>query len=258
MWFKIVSYLSFLIKSNNQHGIHSPFVYKFVTESLYGKPVRESIDSFQKIRQSLFENHTPIEIHDFGQGSKVLKENIRKVSKIAKIAGISKKKGRLLLKLMDFFQPEFVLEIGTSVGLGTSALSLGNKNAKIISLEGCINTANIAKKLFEEFQLNNIRQEIGLFKNTLPAALKNKSFDLIYFDGNHKKAATLFNFEQCLNHKTSDSIFIFDDIYWSRDMKEAWDIIIKNKEVTVSIDIYYWGIVFFRQEQRKQHFTIRV
>ena len=30
------SYLQFLVKSTNQHGVHSPFVYNYITKGLYG------------------------------------------------------------------------------------------------------------------------------------------------------------------------------------------------------------------------------
>ena len=33
----IISYLKFLIRSTNQHGVHSPFIYNFVTRCLYNK-----------------------------------------------------------------------------------------------------------------------------------------------------------------------------------------------------------------------------
>ncbi|WP_190809313.1 hypothetical protein [Flagellimonas sp. S3867] len=37
MFFKLKSYLKFLLKSTNQHGVHSPFVFAFVTKCLYSK-----------------------------------------------------------------------------------------------------------------------------------------------------------------------------------------------------------------------------
>ena len=258
MWFKIMSFLKFLLKSNNHHGIHSPFVYELVTHCFYTKTKIEYISTFNRIRQSLFNNHTLIEVQDFGRGSKIFKGNERMVSKIAKVAGIGRKRAYLLMRMAHYLHPKQILEIGTSVGLGTAALSLGNSQAQIISLEGCSNTSNIALNLFKEFRLNNIHLEIGEFKNTLPLTLKNNNIDLIYFDGNHDKTATLNYFEACLGSVTNDSVFIFDDIYWSAEMKEAWDIIKNNEKVRVSIDIFYWGLVFFRKEQRKQHFTIRV
>jgi hypothetical protein len=40
-------------------------------------------------------------------------------------------------------------------------------------------------------------------------------------------------------------------------MTEAWETIKKHPQVTVTIDTFYWGIVFFRKAQAKEHFTIR-
>ncbi|MFA5298857.1 MAG: class I SAM-dependent methyltransferase, partial [Lutibacter sp.] len=149
-------------------------------------------------------------------------------------------------------------EIGTSVGLGTSVLSIGNPEAEIITLEGCENTAQIAKELFNSFQLNNIQLYLGNFAETLPSTLKNKPYDLIYFDGNHQKKATLHYFNLCLETAHNNSLFIFDDINWSPEMQQAWNEIKNHSKVTVSIDTYFWGLVFFRKEQKKQHFIIRV
>ena len=61
----------------------------------------------------------------------------------------------------------------------------------------------------------------------------------------------------CLESIHNNSIFIFDDINWSIEMQETWAIIKEHPKVTVSIDTYFWGIVFFRKEQEKQHFIIR-
>ena len=42
------SYLKFLLKSTNEHGVHSPFVYNFVTRCLYNKQLvnRQEIKGF--------------------------------------------------------------------------------------------------------------------------------------------------------------------------------------------------------------------
>jgi predicted O-methyltransferase YrrM len=211
-----------------------------------------------KIRKSLYSNHKSITITDYGKGSSVFKNNERKVSDIAKIAGISKKRSALLIGIIDYFNPVNILEIGTSVGLGTSVLSIGNPEAAIVTLEGCENTAQVAKKLFKANHLDNIQLVVGNFNDTLSPVAKGKQFDLIYFDGNHQKNATLQYFNQCLETVHNDSIFIFDDINWSPEMQLAWEEIKNHSKVTMTINTFYWGIVFFRREQEKQHFTIRV
>jgi len=258
MLFQIQSYINFLLKSSNQHGIHSPFVYKLITNCFYDKSTKKWYLKASNFRENLLDDDTIISIQDFGAGSKKLQNNQRKVSKIAKNAGITYKRALLLGRLINYFEVENILEIGTSLGIATSSMNFANPKSNIITLEGCSNTAYVAENSFKKFGIKNINIKTGNFKDTLPAALKNKIFDCIFFDGNHQKNPTIDYFEQCMHHIHNDSIFIFDDIYWSKGMKEAWNQIKNHPKVTVSIDTFYWGIVFFRKEQPKQHFTIRL
>ena len=122
-------------------------------------------------RNSLLKNNLSIEVTDFGAGSRVFKSNKRQVSAIAKNAGISKNRAELLIRVVQYFKPTHILEIGTSLGIGTACLSLGNSNSEITTMEGCPNTAEIAKKYFTKFNLKNIEVVIGNFKTTLPKAL---------------------------------------------------------------------------------------
>ncbi len=258
MLYITIKYFRFLIQSTNQHGVHSPFAYNLITKCLYKKTNRESWVIFKKIQQQLLDNKKNIKVTDFGSGSKVFKNNIRQISKIAKVAGISNTKANLLIRLVSYFQPKKVLEIGTSVGLSTVAIKLGNENCKIKTLEGCPETSKIAIKLFQKNNFKNIDVISGDFKTTLSESTKNNQFDFIYFDGNHNKKSTLEYFNTCLETINNDSIWIFDDIYWNSEMEEAWSEIKNHPKVTVTIDIFHLGIVFFRKEQAKEHFKIRV
>lgn len=257
-WFKIRSFIAFLLASTNKHGVHSPFVYDLITKCFNGFTNPVKMKAFYKIQKSLYSNKNSIIITDYGKGSSIFKSNQRKVCDIAKIAGISKNKSALLLRMVDYFNPKNILEIGTSVGLGTSVLSIGNPEAEILTLEGCENTAQIAKELFKTNQLNNIQLNIGNFNDTLSDALKDIKYDLIYFDGNHQKEPTVEYFNQCIKTVHNNSIFIFDDINWSPEMQLAWDEIKNHPKVTVTINTFFWGMLFFRKELKKQHFTIRV
>lgn len=258
MFFKISSYLKFVFKSKNQHGVHSPFVYDLVTKCFYKKINSNELKKHVFYRKELANNNSLIEITDFGAGSKVFSSNRREISKITKHVGISKKRAKLLFKIVRYFQPYSILEIGTSLGIGTSILSLATSNSKVTTLEGCKETANVAKKMFDTHDLKNIDLKVGEFQNTLPKVLNNNTYDFIYLDGNHTKKATLEYFNLCLSSIHNDSVLIFDDIHWSKEMEEAWEEIKQNSKVTVTIDTYQWGMVFFRKEQEKEHFIIRV
>ncbi|GAB3724371.1 class I SAM-dependent methyltransferase [Flavobacterium koreense] len=239
--------------------MHSPFVFDLVTKCFYDKKNYPEYQSLNEYRKFLLNSKTSIEVTDFGAGSRVFKSNTRAINQIAKNAGISPKRAELLFRIVNYFQPESILEIGTSLGLATSALSLGSINAKVITLEGCPNTLSIAKNQCQLQNLNNIEFINTKFEDYLSnCQLNTEHCQLIYFDGNHSKKATLEYFELLLPTITNDSVWIFDDIHWSKDMEDAWEIIKNHPKVTITIDTFQWGIVFFRTEQEKEHFVIRV
>jgi len=257
MLYQVKSYLKFFIGSTNAHGVHSPFVYDLITQCFYDKTKYPAYEVLAKHRKNLLAQQKTIKITDFGKGSHIFKSNERKVSKIAKHAGINTKRQRLLFRLVCYFSSENILELGTSVGLASAALALGNLKGSVTTLEGCPETSEVARKQFEKFKWNHIRLQtttFDLFFDTTPSA----NFDLVYIDGNHSKENTLEYFNSLLPLTNNDTVLIFDDIYWSSEMTEAWQQIYTHEQVTVSIDSFHWGFIFFRKEQPKQHFKIRL
>lgn len=254
---QIKSYIKFLIKSTNQHGVHSPFVYNLVTKCFYDKTNYDAYKSISNYKKQLLKNNTKITITDLGVGSLITKEKQRFVSEIAKNAGTTTKRAKLLYRLTAYFKPNSILELGTSLGIATHSMQLGNPETSIFSIEGCPNISNFTKTNFEKLQLKNIHLLNGDFSEEIKN-IKHKTFNLIFFDGNHQKEATLSYFEALLQTANNDSVFIFDDIYWSKSMTEAWESIKQHPKVTITIDTFYWGFVFFRKEQQKEHFIIRV
>lgn len=256
MFFKVISYLLFLLKSVNKQAVHSPFIFDLINNCFNHKTNINSHNQHFQYRKSLLSNKALIIVTDFGAGSKVFKNNLRPINKIAKYAGLSEKRANLLINLVNYFNPKTILEFGTSLGLATAAMHLGNTKAKIITLEGCPSTIRIAKNQFDYFAFNNIKTAIGEFDSSLNKLAFNTTLDFVYFDGNHQKDATLKYFEFCLKHINDNSVFVFDDIHWTKNMEEAWEEIKKHPRVKVTIDTFQWGIVFFKEEKR--HFTIRV
>ena len=269
MFHSLTSYLKFLWNSKSQHGVHSPFVYDLVTKCFYDKEKYPEYKVLDIYRNSLLNNKNTIDVTDFGAGSKVFKSNTRAINLIAKNAGISSKRAELLFRMVRYFNSNEILEIGTSLGLATSALSLGlkantnntklNPDAKIITLEGCAKTINQCQLQFQKFNFNNVDFINSKFEEyLLNPKPETRNPKLIYFDGNHSKKATLEYFDLLLPTISNDSVWIFDDIHWSLDMEQAWEIIKNHPKVVVTIDTFQWGIIFFRSEQIKEHFVIRI
>lgn len=255
--YQIKQYIKFLLKSTNQHGVHSPFVYQFVTKCLYDKKKYDAYKKLQNYRKTLKNSKAELDITDLGEGSKTLGNEVRKVSQMVSTSSSTKKEARLLYRVAKYFKLSSVLELGTSLGVGTYAFALANENSKIITIEGCKNTSNFTQSQFQDLGIDNVYFNIGTFSFEIEK-LEQKHFDCIYFDGHHNKEATIQYFEALLPKAHNDSIFIFDDIYWSKEMTEAWDYIKAHKAVTVTVDCFHLGFIFFRKEQAKEHFRIRL
>ncbi len=216
------------------------------------------MDDIAELRYELLDCNETINVKDFGAGSKVMKSNIRKVKDIAKYSAINEKFGEMMFRLIEKFKPQTILELGTSLGLGTLYIAKPNSKAKVHTIEACPETAKIASENFKELDAENINQIIGNINDELPTLLENiDALDFVYFDGNHQKEATLNYFKQCLPKAHNNTIFYFDDIHWSKGMEEAWEEIKANKNLTLIVDLFFSGIVFSRKELSKQDFVVR-
>ncbi|MEY5069797.1 MAG: hypothetical protein RLZ47_1659 [Bacteroidota bacterium] len=64
-------------------------------------------------------------------------------------------------------------------------------------------------------------------------------------------------FDQLLPKAHEGTLCIFRGIYRNTAQKAAWKTITSRDTVRVSIDLYYIGLVFFREGQAKENFKIR-
>ncbi len=253
-----IRYIRYLFQSVNEHGVHSPFVYELCMNVIYVKADYYLYKHIEKRREELLDSDEKISFTDFGAGKTEANVSTKKIKDLARYSAKSAKYGQLLFRLVNHFQPKQVIELGTSLGLTTLYLASGNSQTQVLTIEGSETVVKIAKQNFEHLQLKNIIQVVGNFDEVLSPELKRfQKVDVVFFDGNHRKEPTLAYFNLCLQKATENSVFIFDDIYWSDEMIQAWNEIKANNQVTVTVDLFFLGLVFFKRGQAKQHFVIR-
>lgn len=259
---KYIQYF-FTSSSGKGYGVHSPFVFDFITKILNDKKSYPCYQTIENVRVELLKNETVLQIEDFGAGSRTHVTNERKVAAIAHSALKPKKYSQLLFRAVQYFQPKNILELGTCLGITTSYLASGNPAAQVFTMEGARQIAQLAKENFKRLSLKNIQLIQGNFDETLPQLVRrltveNKTLDFVFVDGNHREEPTLRYFHELLPALNDYSIVAFDDIHWSEGMEAAWNAIIQHSRVTLTIDLFFIGFVFFRKEQKvKQHFAIR-
>ena len=257
----INKYISYLWKASNGHGhgVHSPFVFAFIKNVLNTKSKGPSIDAIELYRQRLLNNQKEITILDLGAGADPKGNKSRTIAQIAKGALKPKKYSSLLSRIVKYYQPSQVLEMGTSLGITTCYLAHGVPNASVVTMEGAPTVAHEALTTFKNLGFQNIQLIEGNFDQSLPNYLQSVStIGIAYVDGNHRYEPTMQYFNLLLTKSDEHSIFIFDDIHWSSEMEKAWAEIKADARVSLTIDLFYIGIVFLKKgNKEKENFTIR-
>ena len=254
----LIKYIGYYITSKNEHSVHSPFVYNFVTNVIYKKSKVRTSKKIKRLKQQLFKLKDKINIVDFGAGSNINKSKERQVKDIAINSAKNEKFGKLLYRTSQHSKAQNIIELGTSLAISTCYLAKANPLGHIYSFEGCPETIKIAKKNLAYLDINNVSIIEGDFKLTLENKLKKiKTVDFVFIDGNHQEKATIQYFDLILKYSHNDTIFIFDDIYWSKGMENAWNHIKHHEKSTVTIDLFFVGIVFIKKELSKENFKIR-
>ena len=255
---RTIKYLQYLVNGKTRHGVHSPFVYHFIESILNSNKINNNCKKVGLLRKNLEKSNEYIDAIDYGAGSKLGLLKKRKISDMVRSSSKNKKFGELLYRLTSNYKPKKIVELGTSLGISSCYLSLGNPEAKIYTFEGCSQTAKKAKENFKLLALNKIDIIVGNFDNTLAEKIdKIEKIDMAFIDGNHQEQATVSYFDKLLNYSHDKTIIIIDDIYWSKGMSNAWNKIKKNTSVTVTIDLFFLGIVFLNKELSKEDFVLR-
>lgn len=249
----------FTAKNGRGHGIHSPFVFDLVTHVFNDSGNYYCYAIMEGERQQFLTNHNNIKVQDLGAGSRKGTDHQRKISSIAQNALKPPKYSRLLFRMANYFNSQSILELGTSLGITTGYLAYANHAAKVVTMEGVPAIAEIAKGQFKRLGLSHIKLVEGNFDETLdPVLLEIDKIDLAYIDGNHRLEPTLRYFNQLFPFLHPESVVIFDDIHWSAEMEQAWEKVKADQRVTLTIDLFFIGIVFFKTDfKEKQHFVIR-
>jgi predicted O-methyltransferase YrrM len=199
-----------------------------------------------------------INVIDLGAGSEHQKTGIRNVSEIATHSSVPRKYGKLLSAMALEFGNPLVIELGTSLGISTMYMAACNPGVIIRSIEGSPETAAIARQNFITGGFRNIEVSVGSFDMILPQIISSgEKAGLVFIDGNHRKEPVLNYFNLLAENSCSSTVIIIDDINYSEEMREAWEEIKIHRKVSVSIDIFRMGILFFREGISPSSFVIR-
>jgi len=254
--FRILHRLHFLKRSTNAHGIHSPFVFDFFNNVLHDHREFAAFSDIEKLRSALIHDQRMVQTNDLGSGNP--QPGQQTVGIITRKSSINPKDGRLLFRMVHTYRPSNIIELGTSVGIGTLYLASSIHSIPVFTLEGSPEVATVARENFTSAGAANIESLTGSFEQLLPPLLKRIATPgLVFIDGNHRFAPTTWCFKLLSDAADEYTILVFHDINWSEEMYRAWKAIVGDDKSNLTIELARCGLVFFRKGIPKQHFVLR-
>ncbi len=235
---KLPGNISYLLRSKENEKLPDIF-NEFILDSMF--QMSGFIDCCE-YRLNMLADNTMLNVKDFGTGN----SGMRKVKEIARRSSTDVRYGGVMQKIIDAFKVERILELGTSVGVGTMFLARTNAKVKITTVEGCPETCKFAKSEFSKRKIANVNFINDNFDHLFDSqALNGQKFDLSLIDGNHTCEATLRYFNHIVNnHCGQKSIIVIDDINWSRDMYRVWKEISAKMQDSLRLNLFRMGIIF--------------
>lgn len=259
------AYIRHLLTARTAHALHSPFLFELYTKAIKHRETPE-VENIQRLRRDVNRDDRMIKVEDFGAGSQTGMGTERSVKTMASRSGVSHRYGALLYRIARHIDAKQMLELGTSVGLGTSYLASALRDngagleKGVVTIDSSRETQDVALEHLGKLGLDPYVELLtGTFNDVLPEHLAaGQKYDLVYIDGDHQYEATLRYFEMIKPCLHEESVVVLDDIYWSKGMTAAWEELRKHESVRQSVDLFRFGLLFFRPKQLSEHFRLRL
>lgn len=258
-WFEAKAWLRHQLKAHGPHGVHSPLVFYWITQVLRSDKFFFCFTEIENLRMQLLEDPSLIEIVDYGAGSRKSGSSKRSIASIAASASNPAPHAQALFRLVNEVRPQYILELGTNLGISTAYFAKAAQEANIYSIEGAPSLVQKAKENLNLLGVSNVTIVEGTFQSKLPLVLEEMGrVDFAWIDGHHQEEPTLTYFEKILPYCTDQSILVFDDIHWSSGMERAWNTIQAHSSVSLSLDFFHFGIVLFQKGREKEHLLVKL
>jgi len=239
----LLKYLQFYFKASTKYQVHSPFVYDFVENVLEDKRQYYFFKTIEQYRKLISNDSQKIG----GKEEKL-------VGTLAKLKGINKTTGQFLFRLVHHYKPTSALLIGAFPGIATLYQSTPSYKMQVDALESDTAIAPSLQHYFKEIGAKNIQLQFGEIDFLAKTFVQRPSkLPYIYL----KELPSREIVEGLLKKCTEDACLVLEDPYADDQRITFWNWLKENELVTLTIDTYRLGLVFFRKEQKeKAHFKL--
>lgn len=255
---RVPLYLRHYLYRVDEHSLQGPFAFDFVMHVVKGKTGAD-FSAIEGRRAELKKSKKEVEYVTFGNTSQLSPGKRKKVAGIASRGISSRQKSQLFYRIIRAYNCHSVFELGTSLGINTCYLAKAATAGTVVTFEGHPALASLAKETFNCLGINNVKLIAENIDDVLERQVNaEEKIDFVFIDANHRSEA-LNKYAGILSKKMhEESVMVVDDIRWSRDMYEGWKKICENNKISHVFDFCDFGVLFFRNTHKLQHFLLHL
>lgn len=206
------------MKHHRGHGIHSPFLFSFIT-----KVVEEKDPYYAYEDIDLFLKSYPV--------------RNRKSTRL----------DRLMFRMVNYFAAKSVLEIGAKSGIGV--LYLTAPSSEIVYQSACCKINSSIQEYIADHWERNVS-----FHSDLGVTQEKQDCIVIDMRGLDNNWTDIYEYVADLIHE--ESFVILKNIRTNKEANSLWKQFRANDKVSVSLDLYNIGILFFNPKLYRRNYII--
>lgn len=256
-FFRLHSALRWYLGASTRYDVHSPHLADFLREVYHDDRHYHAFDLIRSVRAYWRSKAGTVRLHSLGAPSKTTSKSERTVSSLVATNAIDDDCGRFLFRLALWLRARNILEFGTNAGISTLYLHAADTRARLDTVEGNPEVAALARETFAKAGPGpGLHPHVGLFQEWLSQHNSTAPLDIFFLDGDHRYQPTLDYVDQLLPRATENAVFVIADIHWSPGMERAWEALKQLPEVTASVDVYHFGLLFFKPGINGPHLSL--
>lgn len=222
--------------------MHSPFVFRWIREVRRG-PVTHHLHRLRIVHRALKRSRDTVHYAPVGARASDRMRTVT-IRQLARHVASGPRVHRVLHHLAARSTGD-VLELGTSLGLGTAAMASAAPSHTVHTVEAIDALEPVERRVWTDLNLTNIRRHAGRFEEVIGALRPaGGAWGLIYIDGDHTEEATLRLVDRLWETSDEQTVLVLDDIHWSPGMERAWRTIRADERFTLSLDLHRLGILY--------------
>ena len=252
MKFRIIRRIIYLKRARHRrgHGIHSPFLFRLITEVVENKRKLPEYKIFKDLKENamtILEDSSEISLsavyHQFNLPPANPHRLYRKVEMPLRYA-------KVVFRLLREFKPFSVINYGPTLGANLALLAMANKESLVYQYINDTAYEQISNDLLKYLTITNVR-----FFNESSVPSDDPAFLIINYPYNPAVSHEVV--QKRLDLQGDDDVMIIRGIHESKAMEAIWKETIASESVRVSLDLFEIGIALFRKGLQKENFIQR-